>query len=369
MKRMVWFLRFAIAILVGACPASAETRIKDIVDFKGIRTNQLVGYGLVVGLGGTGDSLKSSPFTQQSMQSMLDRMGVNIRGYQARTRNVAAVMVTAELPALSQKGSRIDVSVASLGDAKSLSGGTLILTALSGADDVVYGVAQGPIIVSGFSASGDAQSVTLGVPTSGRIANGAIVERDAPGGFAEGQSLELFLRNPDFRTAIRIVDAINSYGTRHFGIRLAREKDFRSVRIRKPDSIALARLFAEIGDLTVEPDQVARVVIDERTGTIVIGRDVRVSTVAVAHGNISVQVTESPQVSQPLPFSEGETVVVPSTDVQLNESGGSVSTVQGASLQELVSALNRMGLKPQGIIAILQTIKSAGALQAELVVQ
>ncbi|MBX9682613.1 MAG: flagellar basal body P-ring protein FlgI [Hyphomicrobium sp.] len=362
-----FFVLIAAVFLVPA--ALAETRIKDIVDFKGTRSNQLVGYGLVVGLSGTGDTLKSAPFTQQSIQSMLDRMGINIRGNQARTRNVAAVMVTADLPAFSQRGSRIDVSVASLGDAKSLYGGTLVLTALSGADEVVYGAAQGPVIISGYSATGAAQSVTQGVPTSGRIANGAVIERDAPGAFGEGAPPELLLRNPDFRTAVRIVDAINTYATSRFGQPIANEKDFRSIRLRIPRTVPLARVFAEIGDLSVEPDQIARVVIDERTGTIVIGRDVRVSTVAVAHGNINVQVTETPQVSQPLPFSEGETVVVPDTQIQVTESGGSVSTVKGASLQELVTALNRMGLKPQGIIAILQTIKSAGALQAELVVQ
>lgn len=358
-----------LLIVLVSSPVDAATRIKDISDVKGVRTNQLVGYGLVVGLGGTGDSLRNAPFTQQSIQSMLDRMGINIRGSQARTRNVAAVMVTAELPAFSQKGTRIDVSVSSLGDAKSLSGGTLILTALSGADDVIYAVAQGPVAVSGFIASGAAQSVTQGVPTSGKISNGAVIERDAPGVFSEAQPFELQLRNPDFRTAVRIVDAINVYGKSRFGMTLARERDFRSVVLTKPKSIAAARLFAEIGDLYVEPDQSARVIIDERTGTIVIGSDVRVSTVAVAHGNITVRVTETPNVSQPAPFSDGETVVVPQSEVLVDQNGGSVNTVRGASLQELVAALNRMGLKPQDIIAILQSIKSAGALQAELVMQ
>jgi flagellar P-ring protein FlgI len=358
-----------LLIVLVTSPVDAATRIKDISDVKGVRTNQLVGYGLVVGLGGTGDSLRNAPFTQQSIQSMLDRMGINIRGSQARTRNVAAVMVTAELPAFSQKGTRIDVSVSSLGDAKSLSGGTLILTALSGADDVIYAVAQGPVAVSGFIATGAAQSVTQGVPTSGKISNGAVIERDAPGVFSEAQPFELQLRNPDFRTAVRIVDAINVYGKSRFGMTLARERDFRSVVLIKPKSIAAARLFAEIGDLYVEPDQSARVIIDERTGTIVIGSDVRVSTVAVAHGNITVRVTETPNVSQPAPFSDGETVVVPQSEVLVDQNGGSVNTVRGASLQELVAALNRMGLKPQDIIAILQSIKSAGALQAELVMQ
>lgn len=361
-----WLLVF---IALAATPALAATRIKDIADVKGVRANQLVGYGLVVGLNGTGDNLRNAPFTQQSVQSMLDRMGINIRGGQSRTRNVAAVMVTAELPAFSAKGARIDVSVSALGDAKSLSGGTLVLTALTGADNTIYAVAQGPVAVTGYAATGAAESVTQGVPTNGRIANGAIQERDAPGSFGEERTLELLLRNPDFRTAVRIVDAINVYGKSRYGMSLAQERDFRSVELRKPRSIALARLIAEIGDLYVEPDQTARVIIDERTGTIVIGKDVHVSTVAVAQGNITVRVTETPTVSQPLPFSQGETVVVPETAVSVNEKGGVVSVVQGANLQQLVSALNRMGLKPQGIIAILQNIKAAGALQAELVVQ
>lgn len=366
MKYFKWLIAL---VLIAATPATAATRIKDIADVKGVRGNQLVGYGLVIGLNGTGDSLRSAPFTQQSIQSMLDRMGVNIRSGQPRTRNVAAVIVTAELPAFAGKGQRIDVTVSSLGDSKSLAGGTLVMTSLSGANEVIYAVAQGPVAVSGVSAAGAAQSFTQGVPTSGRIANGAFIERDAPGTFAEDGELELQLRNPDFRTAIRIVDAINSYSEARFGMRLAREKDFRSVELRKPKSLAPARLFAEVGDLFVEPDQTARVVVDERTGTIVIGKDVRISTVAVSHGTITVKIAESAMVSQPEPFSNGETVVVPETAVDVAEAGGSVSPLQGASLQELVSALNRIGLKPQGIIAILQAIKSAGALQAELVVQ
>jgi flagellar P-ring protein precursor FlgI len=372
---MIRILCLLILVLSGSGLALAggyeggETRIKDIVDIRGVRSNQLIGYGLVVGLNGTGDGLRNSPFTQQSLQAMLDRQGVNIRGNQARTRNAAAVMVTADLPANSIRGGRIDVTVSALGDAKSLSGGTLIMTALSGADGVVYAVAQGPVAVSGFAAVGQAEKVTQGVPTSGRIANGAIVERNSPGSVDDIRPLELLLRNPDFMTAVRVVDAINSYGQSRFGMALARERDFRSVELRKPASISAARLLAEIGDLYVAPDQTARVVIDERTGTIVIGKDVRISTIAVAHGNITVRVTETPNVSQPQPFSDGETVVVPETQVSVDEAGGSLNMVRGASLQELVSALNRMGLKPQGIIAILQSIKTSGALQAELVVQ
>jgi len=368
-------MRLAAAALMLLCAASvaadAATRIKDITDVKGIRANQLVGYGLVVGLNGTGDTLRNSPFTQQSVQAMLDRMGVNIRGsqYQPRTRNVAAVMVTAELPPFASRGSRFDVVVSSLGDAKSLAGGSLILTSLSGADETIYAAAQGPVTVSGYLAAGKGESVTSGTPTRGRIPNGAIVEQDAPGHFGEGMPLELQLKNPDFTTAVRVMDAINAYSEHRYGMRIARANDLQSISLRQPNGTSAPRLFSEVGELMVEPDEPARVVIDERTGTIVIGSEVRVSTVAVAYGSITVRVTEMPKVSQPEPFSQGQTVVVPDTSVSVHEAGGNVATVQGASLRELVGALNRMGLKPQGIISILQTIKTAGALQAELVVQ
>ncbi|MBA2125951.1 flagellar biosynthesis protein FlgI [Hyphomicrobium methylovorum] len=361
-----------LLLLLATSVATAATRIKDITDVRGIRINQLVGYGLVVGLNGTGDTLRNSPFTQQSVQAMLDRMGVNIRGsqYQPRTRNVAAVMVTADLPAFGRKGTRFDVTVSSLGDAKSLAGGSLVMTSLMGADQTIYAAAQGQITISGFLAKGAAETVTSGIPTRGRIPNGAIIEKDAPGGLDEGDPLELVLRNPDFATAVRVMDAINTYGEEHFGRKLAAAKDFQSISLRKPNGMSTPRLYAEIGELMVDPDQTARVVIDERTGTIVIGADVRISTVAVAHGSITVRVTEMPQVSQPAPFADrGETVVVPETYVDVTEAGGNVEIVRGTKLRELVTALNRMGLKPIGIIAILQAMKTAGALQAELVVQ
>jgi flagellar P-ring protein FlgI len=369
---MKYGLAVCLVLLLGAQAAAAATRIKDITDVKGIRPNQLVGYGLVVGLNGTGDNLRNAPFTLQSVQAMLDRMGVNIRGAQniPVTRNVAAVMVTAELPPFASKGSRFDVIVSSMGDAKSLAGGALIMTSLAGADQTIYAVAQGPIAVSGYVAKGAAESVTSNIPTRGRIANGAIVEVDAPGSLGEGTPLELELKNPDFTTAARVADAINAFSLSRYGARIARAEDFKGIELRRPEKLSAARLFSEIGELLVEPDQAAKVVIDERTGTIVIGADVRISTVAVAHGSITVRVTESANVSQPLPFSKGgQTVVVPETAVSVNEAGGNVAIVRGPSLRELVSALNSMGLKPQGIIAILQAIKTAGALQAELVVQ
>lgn len=358
-----------VLVIATALPAAAGTRIKDIVSVKGVRANQLVGYGLVIGLNGTGDSLRNSPFTEQSIQSMLDRMGVNVRSARPRSKNVAGVIVTAELPAFSGKGSRIDVTVSSLGDATSLAGGTLVMTPLSGADNEIYAVAQGPIAVTGYSAQGRAESVTQGVPTAGRVANGALIEREVAGALADSNRLELELRNPDFGTSISIVDAINRYGADRFGMKVAREKDLTSVELRRPNGIGPARFIAEIGDLIVQADAPARVVIDERTGTIVIGRDVQVTTVAVTHGNLTVRVTETEQVSQPAPFSEGETVVTPETAVGVKQEEGNIAIVKGTNLQVLVNGLNQMGLKPNGIIAILQAIKSAGALQAELVVQ
>jgi flagellar P-ring protein precursor FlgI len=347
----------------------APTRIKNIITIQGVRANQLVGYGLVIGLNGTGDSLRNSPFTDQSIQAMLDRMGVNIRRANTRTRNTAAVIVTAELPPFVQTGATIDVTVSSLGDATSLLGGTLIMTPLNGPDQLVYGVAQGPVTVSGYQITGASQTVTQNVPTSGRIPNGALIERESPGIFAAAEVVGLALRNPDFSTAIRVADAINSYGLDRFGVQIAQANDLRSVAVKRPPSMSAARLMAEIGELIVEPDAPARVVVDERTGTIVIGRDVQVSTVAVTHGNLTVTVTETPQVSQPLPFSEGQTVVTPETDISTYEQGGALRIVRGTSLHVLVRGLNMMGLKPQGIIAVLQTIKTSGALQAELVVQ
>jgi flagellar P-ring protein precursor FlgI len=348
----------------------AITRIKDIVSVGGVRPNQLVGYGLVVGLNSTGDTLRNAPFTEQSLQSMLDRMGVNIRKSQSRTRNVAAVVVTAELPAFIGQGSRIDVTVSSLGDATSLVGGSLVMTPLSGPDSRVYAVAQGPVAVSGFSAGGAAETLTQNVPTSARIPNGALVEREPPNDFGEDKFLILELRNPDFATAVRVADAINAYSVaRYGGVRPALERDLRTVTLVKPKTVGAARFIAEIGSLPIQPDSPARVVVDERTGTIVIGNDVRISTVAVAHGNLTVRVTETPQVSQPNPFSEGKTVVTPQTQVTADQAGGKVGVVEGANLEMLVSGLNRMGLKPASIIAILQAIKTAGALQADLVVQ
>ena len=362
-------LLLAVLSTLLAAPATADVRIKDITSVREMRFNQLVGYGLVAGLKGTGDSLRSAPFTDQSMTSMLERMGVNIRGLGARTRNVAAVLVTAELPAFAVPGNRIDISVTSLGDASSLAGGTLILTPLQGADNVVYAVSQGAVTVSGFEAKGQNEVLTHGVPTAGRVPGGAIVERASPSPGPSDRVLHLELKNQDFATAVAIVDAINDYAKKKYRQPIARDNGPSSVAVAVPGSANPSRLLAEIGIIEVRPDSPARIIIDERTGTIVISRNVKISRVAVTHGNLSVRVTETPTVSQPAPFSRGQTTVTNETAVSAGQEKGNFAIVDGADLQTLVTGLNRMGLKPPGIIAILQAIKSAGALQADLVVQ
>lgn len=347
----------------------AASRIKDIVTIQGVRENQLIGYGLVVGLQGTGDNLRNSPFTEQALRAMLERLGAKFQKSTSQTKNVASVMITAKLPPFIQKGSKIDVSISSLGDASSLVGGTLVLSPLKGADGTVYAVAQGPLTVTGFTTQGLAEQVTQGVPTSGRIPNGAIIEREVAGNFYKKKIIVLELRNPDFNTAVNVSMAINKYSGRKFGKPVARERDLRTIFLKRPKSISVSRFIAEVGRLAVIPDTPARVVIDERTGTVVIGSDVKISTVAATHGNVTVRITETPQVSQPNPFSKGKTTVTAETFVTAAESGGSLSILQGTDLYELVSGLNSIGLKPRGVIAILQAIKSAGALQADLVVQ
>lgn len=364
-------MRLVLVALLCLVSAGAEAlvRIKDVSSLQGVRDNQLVGYGLVVGLQGSGDTLRNAPFTEQAMQSMLDRMGVNVRANALRTRNVAAVMVTADLPPFVGKGSRIDVTISSMGDASSLMGGTLILTSLVGVDGITYAMAQGPVAVSGFAATGQAERLSQGVPTAGRIPNGALVERDVPGRLGDLANLALELRNPDFKTSVRIADGINAYSIQRFGKKIARERDHRTVDIVRPAGLGTARLMSEIGEIMVQADAPARVVIDERSGTVVIGQDVQISTVAVTHGNLAVRVTETPQVSQPEAYSEGRTAVVPQTQIEAKEKGGQIAIVGGTNLRTLVRGLNQIGLKPSGIISILQAIKSAGALQADLVVQ
>jgi flagellar P-ring protein precursor FlgI len=348
-------------------PAFAFSRVKDLVDVQGIRDNMLLGYGLVVGLNGTGDSLKNAPFTEASIQSILERLGTNTRGQVMQTKDVAAVMVTANLPAFSAPGSRIDVSVSALGDAKNLQGGTLLATPLMGADGQVYALGQGPVAIGGFSAQGAAESVTRGVPTSGRIANGAIVEKDTGFKLSSLTNLKLSLHNPDMTTASRIAKAVNVY----LGGTTALATDPSNVELAVPANYpgGVMALLTDIEQVKVEPDQSAKVVIDENSGVIVMGSDVRISTIAIAQGNLTIKVTETPQVSQPSPFSNtGTTQVVPRTNIQIDDGKGNKIAVMpdGVSLQHLVDGLNALGVGPRDIISILQAIKAAGALQADI---
>ncbi|AWN38325.1 flagellar basal body P-ring protein FlgI [Methylobacterium radiodurans] len=356
----------ALSVLGLAQPALALSRVKDLAAIEGVRQNQLVGYGIVVGLNGTGDTLNNIPFTKQSLQAMLERLGVNTRGATMRTQNLAAVMVTANLPPFAAQGTRIDVTVSSLGDAKSLQGGTLLVTPLLGADGEVYALAQGSVAIAGFSAEGDAAKITRGVPTNGRIANGANIEREIAFKLNDARSLRLSLRNPDFTTSKRIAAAINDF----MGADTAEPTDPATVTIQIPPRYNgnMIRLITEVEQLKVEPDQTARVVVDERSGIIVMGRDVRVSTVAIAQGNLTVTITEQPQVSQPAPLSNGQTVVVPRTGVKVDTGDGNKLALvkEGVSLRELVDGLNALGVGPRDLISILQAIKAAGALQADI---
>lgn len=361
-------LLFAIALTITlAIPAGATSRIKDIADFEGVRENQLVGYGLVVGLNGTGDTLNNAPFTRQSLRAMLERLGVNTPSAELRTANVAAVMVTANLPPFATQGTRIDITVSALGDADSLQGGTLLVTPLLGADGEVYAIGQGPVAIAGFEAGGAAASITRGVPTTGRIANGALVEREVHFDLAGMSSIRLALRNPDLTTARRMALAINAL----LGEELAVSTDPGTVQLTLPAhyQTTMVELLTDIEQLLIEPDQTARIVVDESSGIIVLGRDVRVSTVAIAQGNLTVTITEEPQVSQALPFAEnGETVVVPRTAIDVVEGAETQLGIvqQTVTLRELVDGLNALGIGPRDLIAILHAIKAAGALQAEI---
>jgi flagellar P-ring protein precursor FlgI len=350
--------------LLLASPALANSRLKDIADFEGVRDNLLVGYGLVVGLNGTGDSLRNAPFTKQSLEAMLERLGVNTRDANLNTKNVAAVMVTAKLPAFAASGSKIDASVSAMGDAKSLLGGTLLVTPLLGADGQAYAVAQGTVQTGSVSAQGaSGSSVSKGVPTAGRIASGAIIEREVEFQLAHLAQMRLTLRNPDFTTAQRIAAAVNG---RFPGTAVAQNPTI--VAIRPPSGQDMASFVYQLESLQVEPDASARVVIDEVAGVIVMGDDVRISTVAIQQGNLTITVTESPQVSQPAPLSDGRTTVTPQSGVSVEEETGRqfVTLNEGASLANLVAGLNALGVTPRDMISILQTIKAAGALQADI---
>ncbi len=346
--------------------AEAASRIKDLASIEGVRTNQLQGYGIVVGLNGTGDSLANSPMTKQSLTAMLEQLGVNTAGANMRTANVAAVMVTANLPPFATQGTRIDVTISAMGDAKSLQGGTLLFTPMLGADNEIYATAQGQLSVSGFSAQGQGASITRGVPTSARIASGAVVEREIAFKLASMNSLRLSLRNPDFTTARRIAMAVNDL----MGTPVAEPVDPSTVRLTIPSNFNgnIVDLITDIEQLAVDVDIPAKVIVDDSSGIIVMGQDVRVSTVAVAQGNLTVTVTERPEVSQPGPFSNGQTTVVPRTTVTVDDqSKNKIAVVKSTvSLRELVDGLNALGIGPRDLITILQAIKSAGALQAEI---
>jgi flagellar P-ring protein precursor FlgI len=358
-------LATALGLLAG--PAAARSRIKDIVEFEGVRDNMLVGYGIVVGLNGTGDTLRNSAFTKQSLESMLERLGVNTReaDQTLNTKNVAAVMVTAKLPPFSGTGAQIDVNVSALGDAKSLLGGTLLVTTLLGGDGQAYAVAQGTVQTGSVSASGaSGSSISKGVPTAGRIASGATIEKEVGFQFASMTTLRMTLRNPDFTTAGRIAGVIN---TAYPGAAVAENPTI--VAIRPPAGQDMMSFVSQVENLSVEPDAPAKVVIDEVAGVIVMGDSVRVSTVAIQQGNLTITVKESSAVSQPSPFSHtGTTTTVPQSDVSVDEEKGKqfLTLKSGASLASLVAGLNALGVTPRDMISILQTIKAAGALQADI---
>ena len=357
-----------LGILVSAWHAQAAPRIKDLVEIEGMRGNDLVGYGLVVGLAGTGDGIRNAPFTEEALANLLERLGVNVSGEAFRPKNIAAVIVTATLPPFARPGSRIDITVSAIGDAKSLLGGTLVMTPLNAADGQIYAVAQGPVIAGGISAEGEAANAQIGVPTSGAIPGGARVEREIAFSLADMAAIRLALRDPDFTTALRVERTINAT----LGKPVARMGDAGTVTL----DIALAgedpaRLISRIENLRVDPAGRARVVVDQRSGTIVLGAGVTISQVAVAQGNLSIRVTERPLPSQPNPFAEGETIVVPRTDIDIDQGGDNRLAVveRNVTLADLVEGLNALGVGPRDMIDILKAIKAAGALHADLIVQ
>jgi flagellar P-ring protein precursor FlgI len=360
----------AACLLITATHAAASdaVRVKDIADVEGVRENQLVGYGLVVGLNGTGDKLDNAVFTKESLVGMPERLGVNTRDQIAKleTKNVAAVMVTAGLPAFARSGTRIDVGVSAIGDATNLGGGTLLVTPLMAADGEVYGVAQGAVTTGAIAAKGGGSSVTRNVPTSGKIANGAIVEREVNFTLGDHPQVNLALRNPDLTTARRIEAAINGA----LGAGVARATDPRTVAL-KLDGRDVIGALTTIEDLRVEPDSPAVVVIDEASGTIVMGANVRISTVAIAQGNLTIRVTDNSEVSQPNAFSNGKTKVVPRSTIAVDTQNDRKLGMLNAAptLRDLVASLNALGVGPRDLISILQAIKAAGALQADLEVR
>ena len=358
---MAWTLVMFVLLLPSV---SSAVRIKDIADLKGVRDNQLVGYGLVVGLDGTGDG-KKSIFTIQSMVSMLEKMGITISADDIAVKNVAAVMLTANLEPFAKVGNRMDVLVSSIGDASNLQGGTLLFSPLRAADGNIYAIAQGPVSTGGFSASGAGGSVKKNFPTVGRVVNGATIEKEIQTNFNQKKEISLYLHQPDFTTASRVTDAIN----KAVHLDIAGTSDAGTIDVQVPDSFLgrIVEFVTLIEGLNITPDSTSKIIINERTGTIVMGENVRISTVAIAHGNLSIEIKESSEVSQPAPFSRGETIETPQTDINVNEEKNPIVLMDsGASIGEVVRALNALGVSPRDLIAILQSLKAAGALQARL---
>lgn len=359
---------FILLLLPGLASAGA-IRLKDLVDFDGVRGNDLVGYGLVVGLNGTGDGLRNSPFTEEIMSNILERLGVNVTGEDFRPRNVAAVLVTASLPPFARVGGQIDVTVSAIGDSGSLLGGTLIMTPLNAADGQIYAVAQGTVLAGGAVAEGEAASVVRGVPTSGVIPSGARVEREIDFDLSTLTQMRLALREPDFTTAGRIETAINTEFNR--AVAIMRDSGTVELNIEATRAASTAHAIRRIENILVEPETKARVVVDQRSGTIVMGQEVRISRVAVSQGNLTLTVEEAPIAVQPNPFADGQTVVVPRTvaGIEEEEGTGLAEIPEATTLSEVVAGLNALGVSPRDMIDILKTIKAAGALHAEFIVR
>ena len=364
-KGLTWLMALCIALCGVALlvPEAHAVRIKDIATFSGVRDNQLVGYGLVVGLSGTGDK-KDSAFTMRSMVNMLEKMGVQVDMKQMKPKNVAAVMVTARMPVSSKPGSRLDVTVSSLGDSTSLLGGVLIQTPLKGVDGKVYGLAQGALAVGGFTVTGNQAQAQKNVTTVAQIPGGAIIERGVPFEFNSMDSLTLSMNSPDFSTTNQVVERINAALGGNFAV----AEDVGNIRMEIPSDFKgnIVPLMASLENIEVIPDSVAKVVVDEKTGTIILGREVRITRVAVAHGNLQVVVQENLNVSQPNMFAGGSTAVTPSTDIAAKEEQRRLNIMEGATLQELVDGLNSVGATPRDLISILRAMKAAGALHAQL---
>ncbi len=362
--KSLFLLIFGLSVVCS--DALATSRIKDIADFEGVRENMLIGYGLVVGLNGTGDNIKSIDFTKESLISMLDKMGINAREGQLKAKNIATVMVTASLPAFARQGSKIDVMISAIGDAKSLQGGTLLATPLLAANNEVYAVAQGQIAIGGISASGSNASVTRGVPTAGKITNGAIIENEINFDLQSMETINIALRNPDFTTARRVAEAVNS----SLGTTAAKAVDPATIVLTIPEQYKnnMVELLTIVEQINVTPDQMAKVVVDEGSGIIVIGKDVKINKLAIAQGNLTIKITETPIISEPLPFTLGETAVEKITQINIDEENESRLNVvdTGVNLQELVDGLNALGVSPRDLISILQAIKASGALQADI---